>query len=209
VWKDGGIHVAATDSFRLAEYTAALQSSDDGVSLLLPLASAQEVVRLFHEQESIRIALYDNYVSFESGGIELTSRLVDGKYPNYEDIIPTSHTTKIQIGRDDLLRALKTLSVFLPKESRRVSLEIRPVKGEVLLRVAGGDVGQGDVIISVEGEGEDVNVLVNIQYLIDGISHFSGDVCEGFFLGAFDPVVFRRQSKDDAYLYVIMPIQAQ
>ncbi len=208
VWKDNGVHMAATDSFRLAEYTAIFPSSPD-FSLLLPLVSAQEVIRLFHDQDEVSISLHDNYVSFESGDIQLTSRLVDGQYPKYEDIIPTSHTTHIQIEKDDFLRALKTLSVFLPKESRRVSLEIRPSDGEVTARVTGGEMGEGEVVLNIEGDGEDVDVLMNIQYLMDGIAHFSGNICEGYFLGSFDPVVFRRQGKDDAYVYVVMPIQAQ
>jgi DNA polymerase III subunit beta len=208
VWKDGGVHVAATDSFRLAEYTAISPSAAD-FSLLLPLASAQEVIRLFHERDEISIISRDNYVSFESGDIQLTSRLVDGQYPKYEDIIPTSHTTHVQMEKDAFLRALKTLSVFLPKESRRVSLEIRPKDGRVTARVAGGEMGQGEVVLDAEGDGEDIDVLMNIQYLMDGISHFSGNICEGYFLGSFDPVVFRRQGKEDAYVYVVMPIQAQ
>lgn len=208
VWKNGGVHVAATDGFRLAEYTAKL-SSQDGVSILIPLTSAQEIVRVFHEQGDIGIVLHDNYVSFNGGGIELTSRLVDGQYPNYEGIIPTRHTTHITVERDELLRALKTLSVFLPKESRRVSLEIRPKKGSLVLRVAGGEVGQGDVSLDVDGDGEDMDVLINIQYLIEGLSHFSGSAVEGYFSGPFDPVVLKRQGENDAYLYIIMPIQAQ
>lgn len=208
VWKDGGIHVAATDSFRLAEYTAVLPSKTD-FSLLLPLASAHEVIRLFHDKSELVITLHDNYVSFGSGDIQLTSRLVDGEYPKYEDIIPVGHTTHIQMEKDEFLRALKTLSVFLPKESRRVSLSIRPHDGEVIASVVGGEMGQGEVVINIEGDGEDVDVLMNIQYLMDGIVHFSGNVCEGYFLGSFDPVVFRRQGKEDAYVYVVMPIQAQ
>jgi len=208
VVKDGGIHVAATDSFRLAEYTAVLSSSID-FSLLLPLASAQEVVRLFYDRDEISISLHDNYVSFESGDIYLTSRLVDGEYPKYEDIIPVGHNTHVQIEKDEFLRALKTLSVFLPKESRRVSLSIRPKDGEITARVAGGEMGQGEVVLDIKGDGDDVDILMNIQYLVDGISHFSGSVCEGYFLGGFDPVVFRRQGKEDAYIYVVMPIQAQ
>lgn len=125
VVKAGGMHVAATDSFRLAEYTAVLASSID-FSLLLPLTSAQEVVRLFHDKEEVTISLHDNYVSFESGDIHLTSRLVDGEYPKYEDIIPVGHSTHMQVEKDEFLRALKTLSVFLPKDSRRVSLSVRP-----------------------------------------------------------------------------------
>jgi DNA polymerase-3 subunit beta len=204
--KDSALHVAATDSFRLAEYSARVSSLTD-ISVLLPLSSAQEIVRLFAHEGDIRITPHDNYVSFESGSVEVTSRLVDGVYPKYEDIIPTTHTTEFRIGRDEISRALKTLSVFLPRDSRRVSLSIRPQEGEMVATVAGGEAGQGEVRLEIEGEGDSVDVLMNIQYLMEGISHTPGETCEGYLSGPHSPVVFRRQGKEDAYVYVVMPIQ--
>lgn len=206
-WREGKLYIAATDSFRLAEYVLQLSSGVD-FSFILPLASAQEVVRLFSSAGDVQIVLHDNYVSFGGGGVEFTSRLVDGQYPKYEDIIPTTHTTHITVLRSEFLRALKTLSVFLPKESRRVSLSIRPEEGQLIAKVAGGETGEGEVILDIEGDGENIDVLINIQYLLDGIAHLSGDLCEGFLSGVSDPVVFRRRGEQDVYTYVVMPIQA-
>lgn len=205
-WGDGAVHVAATDSFRLAEYTTLTPSSHE-FSVLLPLSCAQEVARLFSQELDVTITPHDNYVSFQSPTIEVTSRIVDGVYPKYEDIIPTTHTTEIRINRDEFLRALKTVSVFLPHNSRRVSLAIRPSVGELTVRV-GGEAGEGEVRCDIEGSGDDVDVLMNIQYLLDGIAHTTTDVCEGYFSGQHDPVVFRRKGEEDAYVYVVMPIQA-
>lgn len=204
-WREGGLHVAATDSFRLAEYTARTASSQE-LSVLLPLSSAQEVARLFAQAGDITITPHDNYVSFESSNIEVTSRLVDGSYPKYEDIIPTTHTTEMRIGKDDFLRALKTLAVLLPHDSKRVLLSVRPSDGELIARVAAST--EGEVRCPFEGSGEDVDVLVNVQYLLEGITHISAPVCEGYFSGKHDPIVFRRTGEDDAYVYVVMPIQA-
>jgi len=205
-WRDGGLHVAATDSFRLAEYTA-LTPSVREVSVLLPLSSAQEVARLFAQVGDVTVTPHENYVSFESSHIEVTSRLVDGVYPKYEDIIPTTHTTEVRINRDEFSRALKTISVFLPRDSKRVSLSIRPSEGELTARVGGGENGEGEVRCEIEGTGDDIDVLMNVQYLLEGIAHIAGDVCEGYFSGKHEPVVFRRHSKEDAYVYVVMPIQ--
>lgn len=205
-WRDGGLHVAATDSFRLAEYTCLTPSSHE-LSILLPLSSAQEIARLFSQVSDVRVMPHDNYVSFESPYIEVTSRLVDGIYPKYEDIIPTTHTTEMRIGRDEFSRALKTLSIFLPRDSKRVSLSIRPSKGELIARV-GGEAGEGEVRCSIDGSGDDVDMLMNIQYLIEGVARISGDVCEGYFSGQHEPAVFRRQASGEAYVYVVMPIQA-
>lgn len=205
-WKDGGLHVAATDSFRLAEYTALTPSARE-VSVLLPLSSAQEVARLFTQAGDVMVTPHENYVSFESPHIEVTSRLVDGVYPKYEDIIPTTHTTEVRINRDEFSRALKTISVFLPRDSKRVSLSIRPSEGELTARVGGGETGEGEVRCEIEGTGDDIDVLMNVQYLLEGIAHIVGDVCEGYFSGPHEPVVFRRRGKEDAYVYVVMPIQ--
>ena len=205
-WRADGLRIAATDSFRLAEYVIQ-DSSQDDVSAILPLLSAQEFVRLFSTQEQVRITIHDNYASFVGDGIELTSRLVDGEYPRYEDIIPTTHTSEAIIARSELSRALKTLSVFLPKESRRVSIVIKPHDQGFIAKVAGGELGEGEVTLDISGEGDDVSVLVNIQYIIEGISHITSDECKMYFSGQYDPIVFRQKEKGVVYTYVVMPIQ--
>ncbi len=205
-WRDGGFHVAATDSFRLAEYVAATDPVGE-LSVLLPLSSAQEIARLFARAADVKITPYDTYVSFESSYIEVTSRLIDGTYPKYEDIIPTTHTTEMHIDRAEFSRALKTLLVFLPRDSRRVSLSITPSKGEFVARVGSGDGSEGEVRCDIEGSGDDIDMLMNIQYLIDGIAHIPGDMCDGYFSGPHAPAVFKQQGKGSGYVYVVMPIQ--
>lgn len=207
VWREKKLRIAATDSFRLAEYVVESDFQGD-VSAILPLSSAQEVTRLFTGQSQVRVAIHDNYISFSADGVELTSRIVDGEYPRYEDIIPTTHTSEVRVGRSELSRALKTVSVFLPKESRRVSVVIKFDEQELVTKVAGGELGEGEVKLPISGEGEDISVLVNIQYIIDGISHITSSECVLFFSGQYDPLVFRQQDKGSVYTYVVMPIQA-
>lgn len=201
------MYIAATDSFRLAEEILDIGSTEE-FSLLLPLSSAQEVVRLFADQDTIKVSAHDNHVLFYGDGIELSSRLIDGRYPDYQQIIPKEHTSKIVVARDELLRALKTLLVFLPRDSRRVALEVAPGAGKVVAQVVGSDAGQGDVVLSIEGEGEDVQVLVNITYVLEGVQHINTSDCEIYFSGSVDPIVFRPKGGGQ-YLYVAMPIQAQ
>lgn len=207
VWKDASLRIAATDGFRLAEHVVH-EVGDAVASVILPLSSAQECIRLFSEESVVRIVIHDNYISFESDGVELTSRLVDGEYPRYEDIIPTTHTSEVVVDRDAFSRALKTLSVFLPKESRRVSFMVHQADEALLAKVAGGELGEGDVRLDITGEGEDVAVLINIQYVIDGVLHITQKDCRLFFSGEYDPVVLRESDAHSTYTYVVMPIQA-
>ncbi len=202
------LRVAATDSFRLVEDVVPLEAKAS-FSFILPLASAQEVVRLFGGSDTVTVTAHDNYAIFQRDGLELSSRLVDGVYPDYKQIIPTSHKTSISVSSDEFLRAMKTLAVFLPRDSRRVQLDINPKSGKMLAKVAGGESGQGDVSLSVDGDGEEVGVLLSIQYLLEGIQHISGDECVVELSGSQDPVVFRPTGAESKYVYVVMPIQAQ
>ncbi len=205
---EGKLHIAATDSFRLAEEIIPLEG-DQALSLLLPLSSGQEVVRLFGNQDSITITPQENHVLFTGGGVELSSRLIDGHYPDYQQIIPQTWKTRLILPTEELIRALKTLMVFLPRDSRRVQLDIKPKTGTMTARVSGSEAGQGDVQLEGEIEGEATQVLVNIQYLVEGLQHINSKDCEMALQGVQDPITFHPVQADRQYVYVVMPIQAQ
>lgn len=201
------LRLAATDSFRLAEQVMTLDSSEGKFSLLLPLATAQEVVRLFATQASLELVSRESLILFRGEGVELSSRLLDATYPDYRQIIPHEATTRLTVEREEFTRALKTLLVFLPRDSRRIHVRAHPTKRTLHLSVAGGEVGEGEVTLAVEGEGEAQDLLLNVQYLLEGAQHMPTEQCEIAFKGAEAPVVFRPAGRRD-YVYVVMPIQA-
>lgn len=205
--KDELLLVVATDSFRLVE-EAVPMPHHQSLSLLIPLSTAQEISRLFSGQQSVTLYPSQNYMMVKSNDADLTSRLVSGNFPDYQQIIPQQQPSSIQVSCFECVRALKTLSVFLPRESRRVQLNIKPKKGEVVAKVAGGEAGQGDVRFGVQGSGENVDIMLNIQYLIEGIQHIPSEECAISFAGPQDPVVIRPVGEDIKLLYVVMPIQA-
>ncbi|MEX2054794.1 MAG: hypothetical protein WD972_01305, partial [Candidatus Andersenbacteria bacterium] len=138
----------------------------------------------------------------------LSSRLIDGKYPDYQQIIPQSFVTTGQIEREVLLRALKTLLVFLPRDSRRVQVVVTPANSTLKLSVLGGETGAGEVELEFNSEGKELQILFNIQYLIEGLQSMSDRHCELKFVGNTDPAIIQPVSEDAKYLYVVMPIQA-
>jgi len=199
---------AATDSFRLAEDVVPVQKEGKEFSFLLPLATAQEVVRLFSSQESVVLQPDDSHILFQGEGVELSSRLVEGTYPDYRQIIPQSFTTRGEVDREELIRALKTLLVFLPRDSRRVQVVVQPGKGRCRLSVGGGESGQGAVELDFDGEGEDLEILFNIQYLLEGLPYVAGERVGWRLIGSGDPALLAPLDKEAAYTYVVMPIQA-
>lgn len=205
--KKGEVRVAATDSFRLAEYVISLDGGGS-FSFLLPVATAQEVSRLFGDQDNIDVVTKENLVVFKSEGMYVSSRLVDGNYPDYQQIIPKSFSAQGTVRRDEFLRALKILSVLLPRDSRRVEVSVNPDRDRLELRAEGGEVGSGNVTLRFEGKGSDLKTLFNVHYLLDGVVHNSGEVIDLSFGGESDPVVLRPNKDTVDQLYIVMPIQA-
>lgn len=201
--------VAATDSFRLAENKYEVEGVKAGMSFLLPLPAAQEIVRLFGEASKISIGVQESHLQVSSEGIELSSRLIDGKYPDYQQIIPNSFSIEGETDKQQLLRALKTLLVFLPRDSRRVRLVVKPSKDKIILSAGGGQSGEGVVEVPFEGEGDELDVLFNITYLIEGLGYIEDPKVKLKFVGENGPAAVVGHKETQGYLYVVMPIQAQ
>lgn len=206
--EDKTLTLAATDSFRLGEELITIPDGTINLSLLLPLATAQEIVRLFADYEQVKITPHDTHLTVATDDLELSSRLVDGRYPDYQQIIPQQFATTSVVSRDELMRALKTLLVFLPRDSRRVHLTVNPSKEEIKLAVGGSENGQGDVELSCSGSGSAVDILFNIQYLLEGLQHLDGDEVQLQLVSATEPAVLTSTEQTNKYRYVVMPIQA-
>ncbi len=200
------VRLAATDSFRLAERVISMEG-EKNFSFLLPVSAAQEVSRLFNTNEQLKLLTQKNYVAFRGEGVYLSSRLIDGVYPDYQQIIPTSFATRGVVKREEMARALKVSSVFLTRDSRRVSLLVQPNKERLEMRGGGGEAGGGTVSLAFEGRGEEVETLFNIQYLLDGIQHMGSEGCELCFNKESDPVVMRPHKSAARQVYLVMPIQ--
>jgi len=204
--KGNEMRIAATDSFRLAEQVLKLEE-EHTFSFLLPINAANEVARLFSASDQLTVQVQDNFVAWQAEGVYLTARLVDGTYPDYRQIIPSKFLTSGVVKRDELIRALKVLGVFLPRDSRRVNLAVKPDKDLLELSVAGSEAGEGKVGLVFDGTGEDVEALFNIQYLLEGVQHGHGDNYEVSLSGASDPIMLRPPDKASQYVYIVMPIQ--
>lgn len=205
--EDSVIRLAATDSFRLAEEVIPYTGGGEG-SFILPFSTAQEVAKLFSHEKTISIAPQDNHILIFSDEIDMSSRLIDGAYPDYQQIIPKSSKTTFSVSPDEFLRALKTVAVFLPRESRRVELVVKVEEGVMTTRVSGDGAGEGVVEIPITGEGEDAAVVVNVQYLLDGLTHVSGDSCAIGMGGDLSPITIKPSAKNSKYVYVVMPIRS-
>lgn len=214
--KDGLI-LAATDSYRLAEKKVKLKKGvTDNTQVIVPTRTLQELQRILSSFkdpaaisniEEVKIYLSDNQILFVLGEIEIISRLVEGQYPDYTQIIPQNSNTSIKINVREITNAVKANSLFARSGIYDVSLEILVDKNEVVVYSANNQLGENTSIVSGEGSGDNNNIIVNFRYLLDGLQNIGSDEVEINLIDASSPCVLKPVSKNPDYLYIIMPIK--
>ena len=220
------IQVAATDSFRLAEKTINLSNSpiEKEAAFILPQKTAREIINIFGEQEGsrgaakdeeLKIYLTPNQISIESFMAEtphpetlLVSRLIEGEYPNYQEIIPKKFETQIFLDRNEFLHQIKTTSLFAGR-TNDIKLKVQPNKNNMVIFSQNPNLGQHQSLIKGEIKGKEKEVSFNYRFLIDGISKIKSpkiilEISEKE--GELGPGVLRSPD-DQSYFYIVMPIQ--
>jgi len=210
VWfNENGLRLVATDSYRLSEVTTDLIQSSTEYKIIIPLKALQEVSRITSLSEGVEmVEIYfdENQVMFGLGGTFVTSRLIDGNYPDYEQIIPSAVQTKIKISRDNLIQAVKAAAPFTKTGINDVKLNFEPDIKKLTLTASNVQVGSQEIILPIEGSGGKIIVTFNYKYLLDGLLAVKGDtvIIE---LGLNSTPVILRDPKEKDYLYLIMPIK--
>lgn len=218
------IIMTSTDSFRLGEKRLYLETSSSSLSkeysLILPQRAAKEIINIFADrQEKITISFSPNQILFESPlsetnhpQIQLTSRLIEGEYPNYQEIIPKAYETKIRVGIGELANQIKVASLFSGKINE-VKLKADPQKGQLSVSSQNPDLGEHNSFLKGKIEGKPCQISFNYRFLLDGLSNISSgqDKKPAEVLlelnGPDRPGVLRIKD-DESYLYLVMPIKA-
>lgn len=199
---------AATDSYRLAEQrvtTLAATATDRKV--ILPSRTAQELLRLTPNDETvITIHLGDDQARFTLPDTEIVSRIIEGQYPDYQQIIPTSWTTKIVCGREELLSNARATSLFCKAGINDITMTIDPEKKHLRLTAANAQLGEHSATVDATIEGTPMSSIFNYRYLLDGIQSLGGETITIEFQDQNAPAVLRNPGRQDA-LYLLMPIR--
>ena len=210
------IIVTATDSFRLGEKKIFLKnkfSLSKNYSLIVPQKTVKEVVGIFNEKEGdLNIYFSPNQIMFEyfleeisHPQVQLISRLIEGEYPNYQEIIPKKYTTKITLNKDDFVAQIKSASLFSGKTNQvRIKISKNSKKIEILNQDA--NLGEYQSFITGEIKGEPVDISFNYKFLLDGLFNIKSSEIVFELNGDSGPGVLKPVG-DDSYIYVVMPIK--
>jgi len=214
----GKLVLAATDSYRLAEKAIDLdkKSNSEEKRIIIPVKTLQELSRILGsfkdsatiaDIKNIEIYLTENQILFVLGDIELISRLVEGQYPDYKQIIPQQTNTKAILDVSELAKAVKTTSLFARSGIYDVGLQFVANKKEVVVSSTNNQIGESVSKITCDLDGGDNNIVVNYRYLLDGLQNINSDKVEIAVIDSGNPCVLKPAGKDLGYLYIIMPIK--
>jgi DNA polymerase-3 subunit beta len=204
----GKATLAATDGHRLAVKTLKV-SADDGEAdtIVIPARALTELSRILRaggEPIDVTVGPQKNQVYFKTGDVELMSRLIEGTYPNYQQVIPSQSTTTITAKTQDLLFTTKMVSLF-SKDAANV-IKFKTEGGKLTLTANTSEVGQNVADVEAKIEGQDLQVAFNSKYLLDVLAILGTDEVQLGFTGPLNPGIVRPVGKDD-YLYIIMPVR--
>lgn len=203
--KEHSLTFVSTDSFRLMEKVVPQKGVILDNSFLVPQKNAIELARICDLLESDPVLVVtENQCSldFSSEGVYVTSRLVSGTFPDYEQIIPKEYSTHVTLLKSDLVNAFKKTSVFLNK-FQQVTLSLS--KDCVIISSQNAEVGQITDIIKAVVDGEDLSLNFNQHYLIEPLSHIADDSLILHFAGIGRPLVITGVS-DNTLRYLVMPM---
>lgn len=199
----GKLTVAATDSYRLAEYKVGAAKSD--INFLLPHSAANDLLRILtDETQTLTITHNEQQASFATEDVTLVARLIEGNYPDYQKLIPAKFDTIAKLSRDEFANITKVSSLFARESAG--SITITASEGGVSINAVASQVGENTAAAdaSVKGGGD---VTLNSRYLVDALNAYEGETIEFCFNGKLEPCILR--SADDAsYTHLIMPLRS-
>ncbi len=195
----------ATDSFRLSEKKVRIKGLYDFPNLLIPYKNVVEIIKIFENtSDTIKLFITKNQIAITSGSIYLTSRIIDGVFPDYKQIVAKTFTTNVTVLKQDLLHALKITNIFSDKFNQ-INFIVEPTKKIFQLESKNTDIGETVTHIDASAQGESVAVSINQKYITDCFQSITADSLTVGFNGAGKAVVLRGVG-DDTFMYLVMPM---
>lgn len=200
-----GVAVAATDSYRLAEYL--LPKATSAVNFLVPGSAAADLLRIIGDSEEEVAVNHDGQqVRFEIGDITLVARLIEGAYPDYRRLVPSKFATVAKLSRADFLNITKVSALFARESAGSITVKVDKEAGRVSINAIASQLGENtataDAQVTSDGE-----VTLNSRYLLDGLNAFGSEMIEFCFNGKLEPCILR-SADDPNYLHLVMPLRS-
>lgn len=195
----------ATDSFRLAEKRVKCKLDGDFHPVLIPYKNIIEIIKIISDYEGdISLIINKNQVSFSAPGLYLTSRAIDGVFPDYKQIIPKEFKSEVVVLKQHLLNALKISTIFSDKFNQ-ITLSLKPSEKLFEIHSKNSDIGEHTTRIEGTFSGEPIEVSFNSKYFIDCFQSINTDSVILKFNQTNKPVIIQ-SAQDSSFTYLVMPM---
>lgn len=202
------LKMVATDSYRLAEKKIGLTGGTaDDLECIVPARTMMELGKIISKSDDkdVRIDISKNQVLFSVGGVELISRLIEGKFPDYRKIIPADENSKFEVSVEDLALVLKRVSLFARENNNSVSLAVSE-DGKLMVSSEETKVGEEKAEVLVKLEGAANKISLNAQYLLDVLNFINEEKIDIIVNDKESPAMVK-PVKSEGYVYIIMPLK--
>jgi DNA polymerase III subunit beta len=194
--------MAATDSYRLAVKETTLSASGPELDAIIPARALQELARLAGSAEDVELGVHENHIIFSAGDVWLTSRRIDGQFPNYKQLLPESFEAEIATPRVALLEVVRRAGLMA---QRNAPLRLRFAEGELTVSAQTQDVGEATESLPIDYAGEELEIGFNPDFLRDGLEAVAADTVQLKLINRLRPGLI--SAPDESFWYLIMPIR--
>jgi DNA polymerase III subunit beta len=201
-FEPGKLVMAATDSYRLSVKETPLQSSVPELEAIVPARALEELRRIAASSEHVQLGVHENQAVFGVGDVWLTTRRIDGQFPNYKTLIPEVFEYEVTLARDELLDVVKRTGVMAQRNS---PLRLRFADGELTISAQTQDVGESRESLPAPFSGDALEIGFNPEFLRDGIDSVSDDNVTLKLINPLRPGLIEGSGGD--FWYLIMPIR--
>ncbi len=203
---DGFLYAASSDGYRLAERRIIATKSD--VAAIIPASSLTESLRLITDDTpDITLLCDEGQVRIRVGDTELTSRLIEGSYPNYRELIPKKTETNVDLDAEPLVRTAKLAGLFSRSTGGSITFNASEANQTLIIASTASEDGENEAVLSgvVSGDGQ---VSLNSRYLLEALSAIQEPRITIGYNGKLSPIVLRPATKESNYTHIIMPLKS-
>ena len=201
-FEGGKLVMAATDSYRLSVKETDLEGDAPELEAIIPARALAELGRIAQGSDTLELGVHENQVVFVADDVWLTSRRIDGQFPNYKQLLPENFEHEVTLPRGELLDVVRRVGVMVQRTS---PIQLRFAEGELTVFARTQDVGEAKESLPVQFAGEPLEIGFNAEFLREGIESIAADEIQLKLISPLRPAVIEGDADDPTYL--IMPIR--
>ncbi len=201
-FESGKLIMAATDSYRLSVKETPFEGAAPELEAIIPARALSELGRIAQGGSELELAVHENQVVFGTDGVWLTTRRIDGQFPNYKQLIPDAFEHELTLPRAELLDVVRRTAVMAQRNS---PLRLRFAEGELTVSAQTQEIGEASESLPVAYAGEPLEIGFNAEFLRDGIESVAADELQLKLISPLRPGLI--QAEGDEFWYLIMPIR--